>query len=182
MMGLGAVAKKKHRASTALSESAIMPTPERMQKAENFVHVSKTGTVTILDGSLARLVARGVVSDLQFYAGVRFHNIWHTAGLEPGPRSVDLNRVWSPDPFTFKPFPNSERQAEARHQYRTAVQHMGIRSSMVVEGVSCRGASLEDLGRGLGWDNRPQATAAATEILKDGLDRLISLWKLGGRT
>jgi hypothetical protein len=49
----------------------------------------------------------------------------------------------------------------------------------VVDNVVCHEHSLEIAGFSIGWTNKPQAIAAATEMLRDAGCRLAKLWGIG---
>ena len=73
----------------------------------------------------------------------------------------------------------SEKQAHHRDQYRKAVEALGYRSRATIENVVCAEQSLVAAGLALGWDSKPQAIAAATEMLRDAGYRLARLWGIG---
>jgi len=73
----------------------------------------------------------------------------------------------------------SEGQAHHRQQYREARALLGHRPAIVVDNVICAEHPLEVAGYAIGWTNRPQAVAAATEMLRDAGYRLAKLWGIG---
>ena len=73
--------------------------------------------------------------------------------------------------------PATEDQAYHRDAYRKSVQHLGMRTSALLQYLVCDEKPLVEVGRTLlGWANDPQARAAATERLKDALDRLADFY------
>jgi hypothetical protein len=75
--------------------------------------------------------------------------------------------------------PRSEAQAHHRQQYRDACGHLGHRGRITVDNVVCAEQSLEVAGYALGWPSKPQAIAAASEVLRDAGYRLAKLWGIG---
>ncbi len=158
-----------------MAEDAIMPTPERLAKTDDF-HVGGTTKVVVLSqGPLYRLAKRKALSDRQIGALGRYANVWRQAGLEPGPRSVDLNRVAVSD--THNPgMPATAMQADARRRYREAVQHLGLKMACLVEAVACHGHEPSSVGAAMGWRDPDQARAVAVETLRISGDRLADFW------
>ena len=70
----------------------------------------------------------------------------------------------------------TEVQVFHRQRYREACRTLGLKREYVLSWAICREETLEKIGGALGWNNRPQAIAAATELLRDGLDALALLW------
>lgn len=168
--------KKKPRATTPI-DKPMQPTPERMAKAGEFYVVGGDGRVTMRDGMIDRIRKRGVITERQAEAGRRYRLYWYHAGLEPGPNGVDPNRIYAPDHTGMRLMAQSERQAEYRQRYRQAARHIGLRMSRLMEHIACEDATLEEAGRKiLGWGNKAQAIAAATEMFRDATDRLADLW------
>ena len=115
--------------------------------------------------------ARGIIDKRMYDAGVKYRLHWHQAGLQERYASLRLDGTFGASPETI-----TDAMAHHRSVYQGAVQHLGVRQSNVVENVCCRDMQLEDVGRKLGWQNRPQAVAAAEALLKDALDRLAHWW------
>ena len=151
----------------------VPPTPERMAKSAGFVHVSITGPVTVRDAPLERLEARGLIDKRLYDAGTKYRIHWHGAGLQERFASLRLDGTFGGSVETI-----TDTMAHHRSVYARAVQFLGVRGSSVVEDICCRDVSLEDVGRKLGWSNRPQACAAAEALLKDALDRLAYWWSV----
>ncbi|WP_315838305.1 hypothetical protein [Bradyrhizobium prioriisuperbiae] len=160
-----------------------MPTPERLAFAEGHVEIGddeQGGRVyTIRDAPLERLSARGGIDPKEYSALMKFKQHWYHAGLLPMVGSVDLNRVFAPDPGAYSGMAKNERQVFHRQRYREAVQHIGLRASLVVERVVCNEQTLEMAGLALNWRTPAQARAAATELLRDAGYRLAQLWGIG---
>lgn len=159
--------KKRQRTPHIL----VPPTPERIAKSEGFIYRSATGPITARDAPLERMEARGIIDKRMYDAGVKYRLHWHQAGLQERYASLRLDGTFGGSPETI-----TDAMAHHRSVYQGAVQHLGVRQSGVVENVACRDMQLEDVGRKLGWQNRPQAVAAAEALLKDALDRLAHWW------
>lgn len=149
----------------------VPPTPERMAKSTGFVHHSVTGPITVRDAPLERLEARGIIDRRLYDAGTKYRIHWHGAGFQERYASLRLDGTFGGSVETI-----TDAMAHHRSVYARAVQFLGVRGSSVVEDICCRDVGLEDVGRKLGWTNRPQACAAAEALLKDALDRLASYW------
>jgi hypothetical protein len=159
------------------------PTQERLAKAEGHVEIGDdaqgTRVYTLRDAPLERLNARGGIEAREYAALMKFKQHWHHAGLQPSFGNIDLNRVFSSDPGSHSGMAATERQVFHRQRYREAVQHIGLRASLVVERVVCAEQTLEMAGFALNWRTPAQARAAATELLRDAGDRLARLWGIG---
>lgn len=163
-------AKRKQRPMNIL----VPPTPERVAKADGFIHASKDGPFTVRDAPLERLHASKRLTDAQYNAGTKFRLHFHHSGMEA--RFAVQNFMGVGGGAGWDAMPASEHQAHHRDQYRRAVQLLGMKASMVVEDTCCRGLDLVVVGRKLGWSNDPQARAAATTALEYALDKLAREW------
>ncbi len=159
------------------------PTPERLAKAEGHVEIGNdeqgARVYTLRDSPLERLNARGGIDPREYSALMKFKQHWHHAGLLPSVGGIDLNRVFASDPGSYSGMAKTERQVFHRQRYREAVQHIGLRASLVVERVVCNEQTLEMAGLALNWRTPAQARAAATELLRDAAYRLAQLWGIG---
>lgn len=159
-------------------------TPERIRHAQGFVEKGnlgkgRTSIVTMRDAPIERALARGIISQAQYTAAVKYRHHWYRAGLASPLSSVELNRIFATDLTNFSGMAKSEAQVFHRQRYREAVQHIGMTGAAVVEQVACQEIPLEQAGYRLGWGSKPQAIAAATERMKAALDRLVELWGVG---
>jgi len=159
------------------------PSSERVQKAGSAFNIGddKQGgkTWTMMDSPLERLYAQQKLSKLEYDGLVKYRIHWHHAGLQPSMGSVDLNRVFASDPSNFSGMAKSERQVFHRQKYREASEMLGHRARIVVENVVCAEQATVMAGFSIGWKNRPQAEAAAVEILRDSGYRLAREWGMG---
>lgn len=159
------------------------PTDERLRHADGHVEVGDDGQgariYTLRDAPLDRLNGRGGLEPKEYSALMKFKQHWVQAGLQPSIGSIDLARVFASDPGGFSGMAKTERQVFHRQRYREAVQHIGLRASLVVERVVCAEQTLEMAGFALNWRTPAQARAAATELLRDAGERLAKLWGIG---
>lgn len=159
------------------------PTPERLEKAGSMVEIggderSPVRMVTLRDAPIERAKDRGVISERQYTAALKYRHHWWRAGLAGSLGSMDLNRIFASDSSSFSGMAKTEAQAFHRQQYRKAVEHVGIIGAAVIEQIVCNELAFEHAGRKLGWAARPAAIVAATERLRAALDDLVKLWGL----
>jgi hypothetical protein len=134
---------------------------------------------TIRDAPLERMFARQAIGGTEYAALQKYRHHWYHAGLEAGLGSVDLNRIFSSDPGSMSGMAASERQAHHRQQWRQARDKLGSRTGGLVDSIVCAEDTIEAAGYRMGWRNKPQAIAAATEMLRDAGYRLAKLWGIG---
>lgn len=156
------------------------PTEERLQKAQGHFQVGddKQGTKVyrMRDDTLARMLDRDAIDGTEYAALQKYKHHWTAGGLMGSVGSVDLNRVFSSDPASMSGMAKSEGQAHHRGQFRRAREQLGNRQVILVERVVLEEWTLESAGGTLGWRDRKQAVAAATEMLRDAGYRLAKLW------
>ena len=159
------------------------PTAERRRHAQGFYEVSgedrSSQKYTMQDSPLDRLRARDAIPALEYSALKKYGHHFYHGGLQPSLSSVDLDRIFASDPGSMSGMAKSEGQAHHRLQYRRARAILGHRPGIVVDNVVCCELTLEVAGYAIGWTNRPQAVAAATEILRDSGYRLAKFWGIG---
>jgi hypothetical protein len=170
------MARRRTRVALRSEEKAPGPTPERLRHAGRDVERGATGQVTLRDSPLERGRRRDVITTQQFNAGVKFRHHWYHAGLSGNIGAIDLNRIFARDVTSYSGMAKTEVQVFHRQRYREACRVLGLKREYVLSWAICREEPLEKIGAALGWNNRPQAIAAATELLRDGLDALALLW------
>lgn len=154
-------------------------TTERRKIAGDYVHTDDKGRRYVRDTPIERALTRKTITAAQYTAAMKFYNHWYRAGLAETFGSADLNRVFG-GADGFSSMARTENQAFHRQRYRQAVQLVGISGSRVLEWVICQEKTLEDTGiQLLGWGNKVQGRAAATQMLKDRLDMLCDEWGIG---
>jgi hypothetical protein len=159
------------------------PSAERVRAAGGFYEIGGDRQVgqkyTMQDSPLDRMMARNAIDPAEYSALRKYAHHWYHGGLLSSVGSVDLNRIFASDPLSMSGMAKSEGQAHHRQQYRQARAELGHRPGIVVDNVVCQELSLEVAGYAIGWTNRPQAVAAATEMLRDAGYRLSRHWGLG---
>ena len=172
--------KTKPRRQAPDLDQRARPTPERLRHANGDVEVG-TGAervVTMRDSPLERARARGVITALQYDAGVKFRHHWYHAGMAGTfPSPADMSRVFGGGEAGAG-MPRSEGEAFHRQQYRMAVEAAGKTGSMVLTMVCGQEEPLDRIGHFLGWGSRAEAIVAATERLRAALDDLIRVWRM----
>jgi hypothetical protein len=68
---------------------------------------------------------------------IKYREHWHRAGLEPSVHSVDLNRIYSADPFNSSGMARSESQAFHRQMYRRAIAVIGHEAGVLLDNFVC---------------------------------------------
>jgi hypothetical protein len=156
------------------------PTPERLAKAGDDVirTVGAEGEriVVMRDAPLDRMYSRHAIDPVEYQALQKLKLHWHCSGMPGAIRSADLNRVFAADLSAMSHMAASEAQAHHRQQWRRAEAALSPRARIVVERVVCREQTIELAGYALGAVSKPQATAAASELLRDSGYRLAKLW------
>lgn len=135
-------------------------------------------TWTMMDSPLERMATQGRLSKTEYDGLVKYRIHWFRAGLQPTLGSVDPNRIFASDPSSFSGMAKSEAQVFHRQKWREACELLGHRAGIVVDNVVCAEQSALSAGMCIGWKNRPQAEAAAIEILRDAGYRLAKHWGL----
>ncbi len=133
-------------------------------------------TWTMMDSPLERMATQGRLSKTEYDGLVKYRIHWFRAGLQPTLGSVDPNRIFASDPSSFSGMAKSEAQVFHRQKWREACELLGHRAGIVVDNVVCAEQSALSAGMCIGWKNRPQAEAAAIEILRDAGYRLAKHW------
>ena len=156
------------------------PTTERFQHAGR--ELADMSTVETVEGEssvrrmfdqdpLERLKRRGVLSERQHKAGLRFVSDWSRAGI-----AQRVVATYSDAPRSRREFgamAETERQADARQRVRKARSRIGAYLDGIVVDVLIDERELLDTGRKhFGRRDGPQARASATDALKIGLDLL----------
>ena len=176
--GKGNIRVAVERRSTGERRSG--PTPERLAKAGDDVirTVGAEGdrVVVMRDAPLDRMYSRHAIDPVEYQALQKLKLHWHCSGMPGAMRSADLNRVFAADLSAMSHMAASEAQAHHRQQWRKAQALLTPRAMIVVERVVCREQTLAFAGYALGAVSKPQATAAASELLRDSGYRLAKLW------
>lgn len=169
----GYMAKKKQPPAVLQAN----PTPERMKKAGADVQFGDDGhghrVMTVRDAPIERALARNSISSSQYQAAQKYRHHWYRAGMAGTIGSSDMARVFGDG---FRQLEPSEAATFHGERYAEAVKHIGKIGSSVLDNIVCRELSLEAVGQMLGWDHKGSAIVAATQSLREALDRLCGLW------
>lgn len=112
------------------------------------------------------------------YQGLdKFRRYWRGCAF-PGVRSPDMDRLFASDGF-FTNLPRSEWHAHCRKQYAAGKAELGHRVGIVVQNLVISETTLEVAGYAIGYRNKPQAIAGATELVVEGGTKLAKLWGVG---
>lgn len=168
------------------------PTRERLIRAEEVSSI--TGEVvdlyeqgndrkmyTMRDAPIEKAHAKGQISDGQYQAAKKLYGHWYRAGLAGSfGQPADLNRVFGGAPTLNA----GEQQAFHTARLEEAYKELGLDGdknlsvrAKLVKAIVCEEMKPEEAGaKFLGWNNRPQAFAAAMTMLTDRLTGLCRLW------
>lgn len=159
----------------------VEPTKERLAKAEGCWYKARDargqiqGGTVVYDAPIERMREQKIISREQYDAAMKFYAHWYGAG-QVGVKAIDYSRTKAEEVFgNLNP---SEALEFHTKKYREACREIGPRGEFVLSAVACQQTPVVSVGYKLGWNNDPQARAAATEILRDVLDRLKNLWGL----
>ncbi|SRR6266576_376028 len=170
--------------TAALKHDPMGPTPERLGKLlAGDLEIGEDGQghriYSISDSPMCRMFKDKRLSGIQFTALSRFHSHWWNAGLSGSVRSVDLNRIYAPDPFDFG-MGRTERQFNNRREYEAAYKLLTFLEGILVTNLICsESLSLEECGNALGYISPYRARTAATEVVCSIADRFAKLWGIG---
>lgn len=160
------------------------PTPERMKKDDAALHVvggsEREGRRVIrLTAPIERMRERSVLTGREWAGLDKYRTHWTLAGKEPTINSVDPNRVFAPNPSQRAGMAMGAPQLHHAQQFESGRKELGNRTAIVVDRIVLEDWTLESAGYTLGWRSKPQAIAAATEMLREAGYRLSKLWGLG---
>jgi len=148
----GVPATIKGKANPEYTAAVVgIPTAERLAKSAGHFTVGddKQGTriYHFHDCALDRLYSRIArqakgqrdedAARREYAALLKYRHHWHSAGLEPSPKSVDLDRIFCPDAGSMSGMASSERQAFHRQQYRIAAEVVGHKGSILLDNFVC---------------------------------------------
>jgi hypothetical protein len=152
------------------------PTDARIRKSEGYDIGKADGRYTMRDAPIEIMAAKKILTEKQYQGLTKYRIHWFNGGLGPSFGGMDPNHIFASDISNFAGMAKSERQVFHRQQWRAANMAMGLKGTWVVGRIVCEEATAEETGRAMGWNNRPQAVAASTQLLRDAADRLCSLW------
>jgi hypothetical protein len=156
----------------ALMASDAPPAPATGPTAKR---PARSVTVNLAESPLGWLLARGLVSRLQYDAGERLRHDWERAQLAP-----HVTMSWDAAPIArgrggAAPGPEqSAGQLDARRRFDAAVTSAGPGLSDILWRVVCAGEGMRDAETALGWPAR-----AGKLVLTLALDRLALYYRMG---
>ena len=136
---------------------------------------ARSVTVNLAESPLGWLLARGLVSRLQYDAGERLRQDWERSELAP-----NVTMAWDSAPIArgrggSAPGPEpSACQLDARRRFDAAVASAGPGLSDILWRVVCAGEGMRDAETALGWPAR-----AGKLVLSLALDRLALYYRMG---
>lgn len=165
------------------------PTAERIIQSDGHIAIGDDQrggkTYTFLDSSLDRAYSRFSKSNpkwmqdqlrVEYAALNHFYSVYVTAGLIGSVGSIDPNGSGGSGRRSF--LAATERQVNARNQYRAAVESLEHHENIVAQNVVCNDTSLEIAGYAVGKNSQRRAIEYAGEVLRDAGFKLGKLWGL----
>ena len=135
----------------------------------------RSATVNMAESPLGWLLARGLVSQVQFDAGERLRMDWERARLAPR-----VTMAWDSAPIArgrggSAAAPEySACQIDARRRFDQAIESAGPGLSDILWRVVCAGEGMREAEGALGWPAR-----AGKVVLTLALDRVAAYYRLG---
>lgn len=183
-------ATKRGKPNPDYPQTATGPTRERLKKSDNHFAIGDDqrggrlyqfhdSTIDRLYSRLTKQAASRTAEEQlrsEYISLQRYKHHWHHAGLESSIGSVDLNRIFAPDPSSMSGMPKSERQAHHRRLWREARELLGHKPGIVVENIMCAETSLEIAGFSVGYNSRTQARDKAEQVLRKCGRKLAKHW------
>lgn len=149
------------------------PTRERERQAGGDIFYGD-GRHHTRDSPIERAVSNNQISRPQYNAAQKYYAHYFHGGLIGSLKSPELTMVFG----GFGPregLAHSENQLFHRDRASQAERIMGRRSWIMHDLVFWE-KSFEAIGRRMGWQNRPQAVAAAVTEARSLLDALCDAW------
>jgi hypothetical protein len=139
------------------------------------VKVVRSVTVNLAESPLGWLLARGLVTQVQFDAGERLRMDWERAHLAPR-----VTMAWDTAPIArgrggSSPGPElSACQIDARRRFDHAIESAGPGLADISWRVVCAGEGMREAESALGWPAR-----AGKVVLSLALDRIVRFYRIG---
>ena len=149
-------------------------TDERLEKAAEHVFRDDSGRRHMRDSTLEIALSKKQISSRQYNGAQKFYNHWFRGGLSENFGSINFCMVFT----GFGPsdgLARSEQQTFHRQSYFNAMKWLGKRA-WIAHDIVIRERPFEEVGRKMGWNNRPQAMAAGVESTRTLLDKLCDEW------
>lgn len=158
------------------------PTGERIRKSASEFFTDDNGANHTRENPADIALAKGQISKRQHTAAHKLYVHWFRGGLQANYGSVDMHGIFGGKGYEAAGMAKTEAQAFHRQRFRKAIE------SLISAGQNtdkyrwplvhfcCYENGLEQIGRAMGWNNRPQALAVAIERVRAGLDILCDDW------
>ncbi len=167
----------KIRPVRLLQERALMVSdaPPSAATGPTAKRPARSVTVNLAESPLGWLLARGLVSRLQYDAGERLRHDWERAQLAP-----HVTMSWDAAPIArgrggaASGPEQSAIQLDARRRFDAALASAGPGLSDILWRVVCAGEGMRDAETALGWPAR-----AGKLVLSLALDRLALYYRMG---
>lgn len=176
-------ATRKPKGKPVVFREVSLPTQERAEKPDFKIRQEgddRMGRRVIrLMAPIERMRERCVLTGREWAGLDKYRTHWALAGKEPTINSVDPNRVYAPNPSQRAGMAMGAPQLHHAQQFEAGRNELGNRVAIVVDRIVLEDWTLESAGYTLGWRSKPQAIAAATEMLREAGYRLSKLWGLG---
>ena len=179
--GHGAVCRScRLRARYEREQQAGGELPPLEQWVRNYYATSSGARRVRINLTTRRLEAlrfRGVISDLQLRAGLKYRECWEMSGVEQRQVADYGSRVGIGE--TSYGMPATERQAHYRHQLRRADEALGVYYQRVAVLVCAEDETLAGLASRCGYHGQERARINfGKRVLTEALDVLVDHWGL----
>ncbi len=158
------------------------PTDERLGKvAPDEILIGddrQGGKIFSISTPIGAMLMRRQIDGPQYMALHRFHAHWYNAALGGGVRSVDLNRVYAPNPFDY--LTASDRQWANRREYNRALDVLAFQERIIVQNlILSETMDVVQCGHGLGYRSPYRARMAGVKVVQGIADKWCNLWGIG---
>lgn len=178
-----AITRKPRGKPIPVYSAVSLPTPERKAKPDFQIYQEgddRQGRRVIrLMAPIERMRERCVLTGREWAGLDKYRTHWTLAGKEPTVASVDPNRIHAPNPSQRAGMAMGAPQLHHAQQFEAGRAELGGRTAIVVDRIVLEDWTLESAGYTLGWRSKPQAIAAATEMLRGAGWTLAKFWGIG---
>ena len=135
---------------------------------------ARSVTVNLAESPLGWLLARGLITQVQFDAGERLRNDWERANLPPR-----VTMSWDSAPVARGRGGSADAadltgaQIDAKRRFNDAIANAGPGLADILWRIVCAGEGMRDAETALGWPAR-----AGKLVLSMALDRVASYYRL----
>jgi hypothetical protein len=162
---------RKQKAKVIQDADGILPTAERGQHNEiATIETRKAGQRVrkVVDGtSLDYYKRHGIITEEQYFAGMRLYSLWRAAGWEQR-----LTSTWDSLPSGNADSSGSERAAMAIADLHILAREMGAQLYGMAEQICCHSLMATEWTEKSGYKKR-----AAPDLMRLSLDALIDAFK-----